>query len=124
GSGQQPGAFDAIRTYAALGGFLTPSNAGNPDLGPERSTEFELGFDAGLWGDRLGMEVTYFNGTTKDAILSRLAPPSAGFPGEQLFNAGQVDRSGLEWLFRFQALNRENLAIDLTLSGSTLKYEI
>lgn len=124
GSGQQPGAFDAIRTYAALGGFLTPSNAGNPDLGPERSTEFELGFDAGLWNDRLGVEVTYFNGTTKDAILSRLAPPSAGFPGEQLFNAGQVDRSGLEWLFRFQALNRENLAIDLTLSGSTLKYEI
>jgi TonB-linked SusC/RagA family outer membrane protein len=124
GSGQQPGAFDAIRTYAATGGFLTPSNAGNPDLGPEKSTEFEFGFDAGLFNEKLGVEVTYFNGTTKDAILSRLAPPSAGFPGEQLFNAGQVDRSGLEWIFRYQALNRENLALDLTLSGSTLKYKI
>ena len=124
GSGQQPGAFDAIRTYAAVGGFLTPSNAGNPDLGPERSTELELGFDAGLWNDMLGMEVTYFNGVTRDAILARLAPPSAGFPGEQLFNAGRVDRNGLEWLFRYQALQLENFALDFTLSGSTLKYEI
>lgn len=124
GSGQQPGAFDATRTYGALGGFLTPVNAGNPDLGPERSIETELGFDAGLWDDRLGMEVTYFNGVTKDAILARLAPPSAGFPGEQLFNAGEVKRQGLEWLVRYQPINRENLTLDFTLSGSTLQYEI
>ncbi len=124
GSGQQPGAFDATRTYGALGGFLTPISYGNPDLGPERSLETELGFEASLWDDRLGLDVTYFNGVTKDAILSRLAPPSAGFPGLQLFNAGQVDRSGLEWLVRYQALNRENFGLDFTVSGSMLKYEI
>jgi hypothetical protein len=27
-SGLQPGAFDAIRTYTAAGGFLTPASAG------------------------------------------------------------------------------------------------
>ncbi len=124
GSGQQPGAFDATRTYNAVGGFLTPANAGNPDLGPETSVETELGFDAGLWNDRLGLEVTYFNGTTRDAILSRLAPPSAGFPGAQLFNAGSVDRSGLEWLVRYQPVNRDNFALDFTVSGSTLRYNI
>lgn len=124
GSGQQPGAFDAVRTYAAAGGFLTPANAGNPDLGPERSFETELGFDMGLMQDRLGIEFTYFNGTTRDAILSRLAPPSAGFPGSQLFNAGSVDRSGLEWLIRYQPVNQPNVTLDLTLSGSTVGYEI
>jgi TonB-linked SusC/RagA family outer membrane protein len=124
GSGQQPGAFDATRTYAAQGGFLTPANAGNPDLGPERSTETELGFDAALLEDRIGLDVTYFNGSTKDAILARLAPPSSGFPGEQLFNAGEVSRKGLEWQIRWQALNRENLGLDFTLNGSTLEYKI
>lgn len=124
GSGQQPGAFDAIRTYTAQGGFLTPLSAGNPDLGPERSLETEIGFDAGVLGDRLGMEITYFNGVTKDAILSRISPPSAGFPGSQLFNAGQVNRQGLEWLFRYQPIDRENVSVDLTLSGSVLEYEI
>jgi TonB-linked SusC/RagA family outer membrane protein len=124
GSGQQPGAFDATRTYAAQGGFLTPANAGNPDLGPERSLETELGFDAGLFQDRLGLDVTYFNGVTRDAILSRLAAPSTGFPGTQLFNAGEVARRGLEWQMRWQALSRENFGLDFTISGSTLEFEI
>jgi TonB-linked SusC/RagA family outer membrane protein len=123
-SGLQPGAFDAIRTYIPVGGQVTPLSPGNPDLGPERSTELELGFDAGLFADRLAVEVTYFDGTTRDAILSRLAPPSEGFTGLQFFNAGQVDRSGLEWLVRAQPLSRERVALDLTLSGSTNKYEI
>ncbi|AMW05400.1 SusC/RagA family TonB-linked outer membrane protein [Gemmatimonas phototrophica] len=123
-SGLQPGAFDAIRTYSASGGFLTPSSAGNPDLGPERSTELEVGFDAGMWNDRVGMEVTYFKGSTKDAILSRQAPPSNGFPGLQLFNAGQVDRDGLEWIVRGTPLRRDNVSLDLTLSGSVNNYNI
>ena len=123
-SGLQPGAFDAIRTYTAAGGFLTPSSAGNPNLGPERSTELELGLDAGMWEDRVSLELTYFKGSTKDAILSRQAPPSDGFPGFQLFNAGQVDRSGLEWILRAQPIRGERLALDLTLSGSNNNYNI
>jgi TonB-linked SusC/RagA family outer membrane protein len=123
-SGLQPGAFDAIRTYSASGGFLTPSSAGNPDLGPERSTELEAGIDAALFDDRLGMELTYFNGSTKDAILSRQSPPSDGFPGLQLFNAGRVDRDGLEWILRATPIRTDKLALDLTLSGSTNRYNI
>lgn len=124
GSGLQPGAFDAIRTYSASGGFLTPSSAGNPDLGPERSTELELGFDAALFSERASIEATFFTGSTTDAILSRQAAPSAGFPGQQLFNAGTVDRRGLEWLLRYQAVNRENFALDFTVSGSDTRYNI
>ena len=126
GSGLQPGAFDAIRTYslAGTGGTATPSSPGNPDLGPERSTEIELGFDAGLLQDRFGAEVTYFTGTTRDAILARQAAPSLGFPGTQFFNAGRVDRNGLEWLLRAQPLRRDAVALDLTLSGSTNNYRI
>jgi TonB-linked SusC/RagA family outer membrane protein len=123
-SGLQPGAFDAIRTYSASGGFLTPTSAGNPELGPETSTELELGLDGALFDDRLGMELTYFNGSTRDAILSRQSPPSAGFPGLQLFNAGQVDRNGFEWMLRGTLLRRENLALDLTINGSNNAYNI
>jgi len=50
-SGQQPDAFVAIRTFSPVAGpnnvgTVTPDNLGNPDLGPERGTEIELGFDA------------------------------------------------------------------------------
>lgn len=126
GSGLQPGAFDAIRTYTleGTGGTVTPISSGNPDLGPERSTEIELGLDAGMFDDRVGLELTYFDGTTKDAILARLAPPSAGFPGLQFFNAGRVDRSGLEYLIRAQPFATARAVLDLTLSASTNKYNI
>jgi TonB-linked SusC/RagA family outer membrane protein len=123
-SGLQPGAFDAIRTYSAIGGFLTPSSAGNPDLGPEKSTELELGFDLGVADNNYGLELTYYNGHTDDAILSRQAPPSGGFPGLQLFNAGRVNRRGLEWLVRGTPLSRTSVALDFSVSGSTNKYEI
>ena len=123
-SGLQPGAFDAIRTYSAIGGFLTPSSAGNPDLGPEKSTELELGFDLGVADNNYGLELTYYNGRTDDAILSRQAPPSGGFPGLQLFNAGRVNRRGLEWLVRGTPLSRTNVALDFSVSGSANKYEI
>ena len=125
-SGLQPGAFDAIRTYSlsGTGGTVTPFSPGNPDLGPERSTEIELGVDAGLFDDRLSAEITWFDGTTKDAILARLAPPSAGFPDFQFFNAGQVDRNGLEVLLRALPISSENVALELTLSASTNEHTI
>ena len=126
GSGLQPGAFDAVRafTLSGTGGFVTPVNLGNPELGPERATELELGLDAGLLDDRYGAELTFFRGRTDDAILSRQAAPSSGFPGLQLFNAGQVDRQGFEWLLRAQPVRVTNATLDLTLSGSTTTYEI
>jgi hypothetical protein len=124
GSGLQPGAFDALTTYNATAGTLTPSNVGNPDLGPERSYEGEYGLDAGLFDDRLGAELTYYTGVTKQAILSRQAAPSQGFPGLQFFNAGRVDRRGFEWTLRAQPLRRALATLDLQLNGSVNTYEI
>jgi TonB-linked SusC/RagA family outer membrane protein len=124
GSGLQPGAFDALRTYNAVSGTLTPTNAGNLNLGPERSYETELGLDAGLFDDRLGLELTYFRGTTRDAILTRQAAPSEGFPGIQSFNAGRVDRGGFEWLVRAQPVRGDRLSLDLTVNGSINRYDV
>jgi TonB-linked SusC/RagA family outer membrane protein len=124
GSGQQPQAFSAVRSFAAAGGFLTPNASGNPDLGPERSVETELGFDLGAFNDRYGIEFTFFTGSTTDAILQRQAAPSAGFPGTQFFNAGRVDRNGVEALVRAQPIRRDNVTLDLTLSASTNNFEI
>jgi len=133
-SGQQPDAFAAIPTYRAGGaGTVTPGAFGNPDLGPERSHETELGFDAGFLDDRLGVELTYFRGMTTDAILSRDVAPSTGFggiqnpvtgQGIQYFNAGRVARHGLELLLRAEPVQRENVGLDLSFNVGTNTNEI
>ncbi|MGH7555000.1 MAG: TonB-dependent receptor domain-containing protein, partial [Longimicrobiales bacterium] len=52
-SGRAPAQFSADRTFSPIAAedgepAVTPWNVGDPDLGPETSREFELGFDAGL----------------------------------------------------------------------------
>ena len=100
-AGQQPDAFAALRTYAPETGAngiptLTPQNLGNPDLKPEVGQELEVGFDASLFSERIGLELTWYNKKTKDALVQVPALPSLGFPGVQYRNIGEVDNRGVE----------------------------
>jgi TonB-dependent SusC/RagA subfamily outer membrane receptor len=100
-SGLAPAQFAADRTWSpisAQGGqpAVTPGNIGNEDLGPERSQEIELGFDAGLLENRVGLEVTGFFQTTKDALLYKPFPSSLGFTADQLMNIGEIKNRGIE----------------------------
>ncbi|HEX8695453.1 MAG TPA: SusC/RagA family TonB-linked outer membrane protein [Longimicrobium sp.] len=128
-SGQQPLNFAALRTFLPVTGAgdqpaVTPQSLGNPDLGPERSGEIELGFDAGFFDDRLGLEFTWYRKRTTDAILERDIAPSTGFTGRQFINAGEIRNSGVEVLARGTPISRNNLVLDLTLSLATNDNEI
>ncbi len=128
-SGQQPDAFVAIRTFEPVAGpnnvgTVTPDNLGNPDLGPERGTEIELGFDAGLLDDRVGIEFTYYYQKTKDAILLREIAPSTGFSGSQWVNAGEIKNAGIELLVRGTPWETDRHSLDLSLNLSRNTNEV
>jgi TonB-linked SusC/RagA family outer membrane protein len=122
-SGQQPRAFAALRTYAPVtggdgGSAVTTQFVGNPDLAPERSSEFETGFDAGLFDQRLGIELTYYRRTTRDAILERSTAPSLGFPGFQFVNAGAIQTVGAEMKMDIAALKSKSVDWNWTINLS------
>jgi len=100
-SGRAPGAFDAVRTWDAVGWggnpAFFPNNVGNPDLGPERTSELELGFDAALFDDRLTTELTYYDRKIDDALFFVSQTPSEGFLNSQLRNVGKMKSKGLEF---------------------------
>jgi TonB-linked SusC/RagA family outer membrane protein len=123
-SGRAPPYNAAVRTYAPATGpgdvtAVTPQNFGNPDLGPERGKEIELGFDAGLWNDRLGLEFTYYRKRTTDEILLKNIAPSIGFSGQQYFNAGAVVNQGIELMARAHAYDRGPVSVNLTFNLAT-----
>jgi len=127
-SGLQPDVFTALRTFQPITGSgdqpaVTPQLIGNPDLKPERGTEFEVGFDA-MTFNRLSLEFTFFDKTTKDAILLRPVAPSLGFPGSQYVNVGQVKNHGFEARATLQALARDNFSWEVTGNVGTTKDEI
>ncbi|HUG40807.1 MAG TPA: SusC/RagA family TonB-linked outer membrane protein [Longimicrobiales bacterium] len=128
-SGQQPDAFVALRTFnPAPGpggtGTVTPANLGNPDLGPERGSEFEIGFDAGLLDDRVSLEFTYYNQRTTDAILLREIAPSTGFSGNQFVNAGEITNTGIEFLVRGDAWRTDRHGLELQFNLGTNDNEV
>lgn len=99
-SGLQPGAFDKYTTFVARGSqngaAIETRNLGNPNLRPEVSTEWEGGFEVGAFGDRVALDVTYWNRTVNDALVPRQFPPSGGFVNTQLDNIGQMKAHGIE----------------------------
>ena len=117
-SGQQPDAFAALRTFEARAepegvAAVTPQAVGNPDLGPERGKEIEVGFDLSLFESRVGVDFTYYNQKTTDAILSRNVAPSTGFAGTQFVNVGEISNKGFE------------IAVDaLVYDGSTVDWDL
>jgi TonB-linked SusC/RagA family outer membrane protein len=125
-AGQQPGGTQALETYtatqSAISGVVSPAvvlgNFGDVALKAERSTEFEGGFDLGLFDSRVAVEVTAFRKTTKDALINVTTPPSAGNPAGQFRNAGKVKNEGLELVVNAQVLNQQELTWDVTFSGS------
>jgi len=128
-SGQQPSAFAALRTFTSTVGpndaaTVTPSSPGNPDLGPQKASEVEVGFDAGLFDERAGLEFTYYYTKITDDILSRGAPPSMGFSGTQYLNLGESKKWGFETLLRGTVFASEKAALDATFSLSMNDSEV
>lgn len=114
-AGRQPGAFDAVRTWSATSAIdgvpaVTPSNIGNAELGPEISHEFEAGFDASALDGRLGVEFTWYNQRTEDALLPVSYPPSEGFVGSQLENVGEIQNQGIEIAVDGTIIDTENFS--------------
>ncbi len=128
-AGHQPDAFAALRIYAPSSGAngtptLTPDNIGNPDLKPEVGEEFEAGFDATGFDERVGLELTYYTKKTKDAIVEVPVTPSLGFPGSQFRNIGEVANRGLEMGLRADVMRLRNAQLNLGFTYSHNTNEV
>ena len=126
-SGQKPNFRDAITFFNAQTVTVSGTDqagvvvggTGNPNLRPERSRETELGFDAGLFGDRIGLEITHYNKRTDDLLVAVPLPPSLGLTTSQFRNLGTTSNKGWEFLVNTKIFEIRDIALNATLSGST-----
>ncbi len=131
-SGRQPGPNDAIPFYAPstsnVDGLDTPSvidsAVGNVSLKPERTTEFELGFDASLFSSRLNFEFTYYDKNARDALVNRVLPPSLGTASARFENLGRVNVRGIEAVVNAVLVDQSSFGWDLTLGAGTSRDQV
>lgn len=125
-SGQRPGFRNAVSFYQAVGvrrdvgdvGALElGANIGNNELKPELSTEYEGGLDIGLLNSRVSLELTYYNKSTKDALIQRQLAPSTGAQ-TRFENLGEVTNKGVEGTINATVLDLDKVKWNVTINGS------
>jgi TonB-linked SusC/RagA family outer membrane protein len=114
-------AFNAV--YGGIGGLRSSATAEQPDLGPERTTEIELGADFSLARDRIGLGITWYDATTRDAIFLFPLAPSAGFT-QQLRNAADIRNRGLEISLDTRPFTTPRFGWELGLNWSRNRNEV
>ncbi len=134
-AGNSPGAFAADRTYAAStvildnGGDGVARSAfrasafGNRDLKAETGSEIEVGMDASLLQDRMGLEATFYNKTTRDALLGVPVAPSSGFNSSPLQNVGEINNKGFELALYGTPIRSPRFTWDSRIGFSTNRNE-
>ena len=134
-SGVQPGATTSLQTFSAVTRAInttTPGNAtgadtpglianalGNPNLRPEKSAEFESGFESRMFNSAVDFDFTFYDKKTHDALIAQPIAGSAAPSATTITrNLGSVENSGLEATLTARLLDRRALGWDVTLAGS------
>ncbi|HZI41692.1 MAG TPA: SusC/RagA family TonB-linked outer membrane protein, partial [Gemmatimonadaceae bacterium] len=130
-AGQEPQPYLTSQTFSgtALAGTisqgtgLTPTQSGNGGLvptvtkpatalNPERTKEFEGGFDIGFLGEKADFSATWYRAQTSDVILITPTAPSTGYSSEAK-NAGVFRNSGTELSLNLRPLTRSTYSWDI-----------
>lgn len=68
---------------------------GNPNLKPEQVSEIEVGIESRWWDSRITLDVSLFQRTTTDLIVTQPLDPSSGF-FQTNTNVGEIKGEGIE----------------------------
>jgi TonB-linked SusC/RagA family outer membrane protein len=131
-SGLRPGFGQAETFFGSRGVQVSSSevaaliltSTGNPNLKPERTREYEGGFDLGLFHDRLSADFTHYNRRSTDALISRNLAPSTGFSGSVFQNLGAVRNWGNEIGLNAKIVEGTRFSFNARLSATTLGNRI
>jgi hypothetical protein len=102
---------------------FTPSQLGNPDLGPERTREVEGGFDLSALQGRFAVNFTAYRQRTSDALVPVTLPPSQGFSARQLMNVGELKNDGIEVTLTGGLVRRAGVDLQARVNYTTIDSE-
>jgi len=88
-------------SYESLPG-ISPQQLGNPNLKWEKTSQFNVGLDLGLFDQRVTVELNAYRKYTSDGLLTVALPGTSGF-NTYWSNAAEISNKGFE--FSIQTVN-------------------
>ncbi len=95
----------------------------NSNLAPYRVKEFEIGFEASMLNERLGIDFAYYNRTTEDDILNALISGASGYNSAKV-NVGKLTNKGIELLVLGTLIKKNDFVWDASLNISYNKSKV
>ncbi len=89
--------FDFPYTSAGYNAYTVGNTLGSSNLGPEMTTEFEVGFNTAFLKNRINIDASYYNRNTDNQIFSLDMDYSSGYTAQNI-NLGKVQNQGVELL--------------------------
>ena len=94
-------------------GYSTFSQLGNPKIRPEFTTAFEIGTELSFFKDRITVDFSYYQNSSKDQIIPLALPASTGYTS-QIINTGEIQNKGIELALRgTPILTKSGLKVEL-----------
>jgi TonB-linked SusC/RagA family outer membrane protein len=117
---QTSGAFVSQTTFNGQATFSNQDFIPNAKLKPELTTSYEFGADLRFFKDRLNVDFTYYNATTKDQIISLPIAISSGY-NQQVINGGEVNTTGVEIILGGTPIKTADFKWNTTFNFATNK---
>lgn len=117
-----------------LANGLKVSSLANPDLKWEKTNQFNVGVDLGLFNNRINLSAEFYNSVTRDMLLFVPVPDITGF-STQLTNIGKMRNRGVElnistknltgavtWTTDFNISRNRNKVLQLGPGNAPIQY--
>jgi len=106
-----------------VSGFRPNTTLYDPNLKPQNTVNYELGFELKFLDNRIGIDYTYSDQTATDQIFS---VPMAGSTGYSSFvtNAGEMSSKAHEIVFYVSPVRTTNFNWDINMNFTKIKNEV
>ena len=98
-------------------------NMPNPDLKWEKTGQWDLGFELGLFNNRLNFDISYYYKYTSDLLLDRPCPESTGY-SSIIDNIGAVSNRGVDILVTAYPIQTHDFQWTSTLNLGFNKHRV
>lgn len=118
------GYVNSSETFNGQGQVAIQGRIPNPDLKNELTRSYEFGTNLQLFNNRIGIDFTYYNSSTKNQILPVNISSGTGF-NSMVINAGEITNEGVELLVNATPLKFKNgFQWDMTFNFAKNKSKV
>lgn len=97
--------------------MITNNTQPNKDLKPTMTSSYELGLELKFFNNRLALDLTYYDQTSKDQIIGLASSSTSGYTS-RLINAGKIQNKGIELAINGRVLAIKDFAWDAGINFS------